>query len=87
MVARGSLSRNGFLTNSNSPRYGGYALKGLRENLRFYDDRRRLDRRALRHGTGRPPRRVTHLSVKLPVGLGHLSARLVDVRRADASSR
>jgi hypothetical protein len=66
----GSLSRDGFLAKSNGLRYGGYALKGLSEDLRFYSDRRRLDRRILRHGNRRAPWRVTHLFRLLPTDLG-----------------
>ena len=60
-VLRGSLSRNGFLAKSNGLRYGGCALKGLSEGLRFHDDCRRLDRpsSASAYGKRRPQRRVT----------------------------
>lgn len=73
---RGSLSRNGFLTKSNGLRYGGYALKGLSEDLRFYDDRRRLDHRVLRQGKRRPPWRVTHPLRQAADRFRRLSARV-----------
>jgi hypothetical protein len=78
MLARGSLSRNGFLTNSNGLRYGGHALKGLSEVLRFYGYRRRLDRRVLRHGKRRPPWRITHLLRQATDRFRRLSVRLLD---------
>ena len=70
-ASRGSLSRNGSLAKSNGLRYGGYALKGLSEDLRFYDDCRRLDRRVLaawQASTAIGASRI--FSVKLPADLG-----------------
>jgi hypothetical protein len=75
---RGSLSRNGFLIKSNGLRHGGCALKGLSEDLRFHDDRRRLDRRVLRHGKRRPPWRITHLFRQATDRFRRLSVRLLD---------
>jgi hypothetical protein len=59
-----------FLAKSNGLRHGGYALKGLSEDLRVYDDCRRFDRRVVRRTSADRYRTSRILSVTLLADLG-----------------
>jgi hypothetical protein len=67
---REASAASGFLTKSNGLRRGGYALKGLSEDRRFYDDCRRFDRRVVRRASADRNCAPRILSVTLSADLG-----------------